>query len=294
MPARLQPVTDPRAALKPWRRAESLTDCFLYWTPVRAFPMSEPEREWMSEFHTRFSARAKANSSLRAEVFLRDTAFPDLLAPFIATSMEFSPLRGLGRVPGEPLPMVPYQPSKDARSVPPKMPGWYWFMNKAEERQRECFFGYGHTATIFLAPDPKTKAPRLPISDGLKKRIEALQTFDLQAMMNTAFASKDGFLVKSKEVFGGPELKDSLHLRGTQFVLPILSSTNFLRSTPEERAKWFELFDIYLLESPRDRGMLIASKHNLDDLICTLVEDMRIDGPPYPGEEGRNARNGSH
>ena len=283
MRARVQLATDPRATLKPWRRAESLTDSFLYWAPVRAFPMPEPHRKWMSEFQRRFSARAKTNLALRAEMFLRDTAFPDLLARFVETAMEFSPLRGLGRVPGEPLPMLPSAPAKDAGRVPPKPPGWYWFMNKAEERQRECFFGYGHMATLFLAPDPYTKGPRLPISESMKKRIETLQTFDLQAMMNTAFASKDGFLVKSKDVFGGPELKDSLHLRGTRFVLPILSSTNFLRSTPEERTRWFEVFEIYLLESPRDRGMLIASKNNLDDLIHALLGDM----PAYPSEEGR-------
>ena len=283
--ARLEQIPDLLRKQRPWRRAESLSDCFLYWAPVSAFPMPDRARVWMKQFLSRFSARVQAEFKLRAEVFLNDNALPALMVPFLETSQEFSPMSGLRRIPGERLPDFARNPIDPSHSTPSRPPGWYWFVNKAEVRQREAFFGYGFLATILLPPDPGTAAPKLPISEAMRKRIEALQVFDLQAMMNTTLAMRDGFLKKSIELFGA-DLKNNLFLRGAQFVMPLLTSADFFRCSPEERAKWFALFDVYVIESQQDHGILIASKHNLDQLMVELVAAMKGDRYVY-GEAAR-------
>ena len=38
---------------------------------------------------------------------------------------------------------------------------------------------------------------------------------------------------------------------------------------------YFELFDVYLRESPSDSGMLLASKYDLEEILIAVLEKMR-------------------
>jgi hypothetical protein len=85
---------------------------------------------------------------------------------------------------------------------------------------------------------------------------------------------------KTKEVFGS-SLKTDPAYAGIPFLLPRLSSTTIFQSTVEERVSWFQLFDVYLRESPEDDGMLIAAKPELLSGIVQVVSSLRKDDYRY-------------
>jgi hypothetical protein len=85
---------------------------------------------------------------------------------------------------------------------------------------------------------------------------------------------------KTKELFGD-SLKTTPGYQGIPFVLPRFSSAEFFRSTAEERASWFQLFDVYLRESPEDNGLLLAAKPELLPGIVNVVNSLREDGYRY-------------
>jgi hypothetical protein len=88
------------------------------------------------------------------------------------------------------------------------------------------------------------------------------------------------FGLKTKEVFGG-SLKADPAYAGIPFLLPRLSSAEVFHSTAEERASWFQLFDVYLRESPEDGGMLLLARPDLLSGIVQTVTALRNDGYRY-------------
>src|SRR5579863_930653 len=85
---------------------------------------------------------------------------------------------------------------------------------------------------------------------------------------------------KTKEVFGGSLTADPAYA-GIPFLLPRFSSATIFQSTVKERASWFQLFDVYLRESPEDGGMLLAAKPELLPGIVQVVSSMRDDDYRY-------------
>jgi hypothetical protein len=61
---RLGPI-DRKPGLSPWRRAWSLTHCFLYWMPVSGFPLHPSERVWLMAFLDRLIALLSTHFDLR-------------------------------------------------------------------------------------------------------------------------------------------------------------------------------------------------------------------------------------
>lgn len=88
------------------------------------------------------------------------------------------------------------------------------------------------------------------------------------------------FGLKTKEMFGGSMKTDPAYA-GIPFLLPRLSSAEIFRSTAEERASWFELFDVYLRESPEDQGMLLLTKCKFLPEVMDVVASLRDDGYIY-------------
>jgi hypothetical protein len=46
--------------------------------------------------------------------------------------------------------------------------------------------------------------------------------------------------------------------------------------------KWFGLFDLYVNESPDDKGLLLASKTDLDEDLIEMLKEMREEDFVYP------------
>jgi hypothetical protein len=88
------------------------------------------------------------------------------------------------------------------------------------------------------------------------------------------------FGLKTKEVFGSA-LKTDPAYAGIPFLLPRLSSAEVFHSTAEERASWFQLFDIYLRESPEDGGVLLVARPPFLPEILQVLTALRKDGYRY-------------
>jgi hypothetical protein len=287
------------AELLPWRRAHELTRCFLYWLPVSAFPISTRQRAWAMEFLGRWIALMKERG-LRPELFLQyKTVYPDLMKPLLNNMMEIIPVMGLGRKPGAPLPVFPSQ--KDVarktqemfdtlkRGDPVQLPDTkeympdysYWFLDKSEKQQRELFFGYGGMTFTFLKPDPKTAPPPMLISEAQKKKMPILQRVDVDKMWAQANSMADQFLPKSKEFFG-TGLENEPQMKGIPFILPLLDSADYFSQPPEVVQKAFELFDVYVRESPADKGLLLAFSTDMEEDLIKLLKQMKEEKLVYP------------
>ena len=88
------------------------------------------------------------------------------------------------------------------------------------------------------------------------------------------------FRDQSKEIFGEGMPRD-LQFDSLPFILPRLSSQDFFAHSEPQVRRWFDLFEVYIAESPTDEGTIIACKDDLTPLIGTIIDDMRAMGYRY-------------
>ncbi|MGO9086263.1 MAG: hypothetical protein ACLP6G_13090 [Terriglobales bacterium] len=289
--SRLTPL-DRGPELLPLKRAEQLTRCALYWIPVNAFPIPSAQRQWLDSFLDRLSEMMRKKHALRAELFLQyKTVYPALLERFLDNARDLIPLMGLGQCPGKELPPIPsikdLQPLIDGKEEYDfgKYVGdfCYWFVRKHEKKQRELFWGYGGVTILFLTPDPNTKVEPLPIPKGTREYpvfADLFKRFDPDEANATAHALGDSFRKKSLELFS-QEIQKNVQLKGIPFVVPLLGTRDFFNRPEEECKKWFELFDVYVNESPADKGIVIASKLDVEEDLIGIVRQMKTEGLRY-------------
>ena len=160
----------------------------------------------------------------------------------------------------------------------------YWFLHKRSREQREVFLGHGGLTAIFVKPDPATKAPEVAIPKRAMRNPamrELIEKSNLQGMLDGAFALKAGFLAQSKELFGA-DLREAPEFEGLPFILPLLDANTFLRHATEEVGRWFELFDVYVHESPADQGVVLAAKKGCKLPLGEVLAQLREEGLGYP------------
>jgi hypothetical protein len=275
----------------PWIRADRLDDCFLFWLPVGGFPITHDEKKWVTEFLTRLALSLNQHHNLRCEIFMQYKCVGgDIANDFMKYRRKSFALMGLGRRPGATITALPTSEQlqdivKNNKSF--EIEQWvgdysFWFIAKQPERQRELFLGLGGMTTIFLPPDPKTKAPPLPCTPALRAAHPAFQKFDVDATHEATYAMSDAFLDKSKALFGAG-LENEVQYEGLAFILPLLDSGHFFAAVPEQRAQWFDLFNVYVNESKTDRGIVLAFRESYDTLLLEVLESMRADGLTFPG-----------
>jgi hypothetical protein len=286
-----QPVTIRRRLyspdiLLPWRRAGQLKGCALYWLPVKSFPIPESQRAWLLAFLDGLTERLAARFELRCETFLQMSAiYPDLLKDFQNTAMESIPLIGLSWSSSAPV-LNPL--SKEAEAVRKGEKSFgeclssycYWFLNKSHDRWRKMFFGRGGMTLLYMPPDPNIAPPAYRIPSFIRNHPH-FQQWDLDGMLQAFTALNDSFAVQSKKLFGAP-LKDHPAAKGTLYVLPNLNSQDFLQTHPPSLEQWFQLFQVYLAESMKDQGILLASQSDLDEEILHCLHMLRDRGHKYP------------
>lgn len=192
-----------------------------------------------------------------------------------------------------------------------------WFRGGDTAALRDTYFGFGGM-TILLMPRPEENREdakdlqnmisRLKLPAFLRKNarmvalVEGLdpqKPFDTppfirnhpaMAQWNTVMGpwKKDPqkllqrvtFGQKTKEIFGRSLQADPAY-HGIPFLLPRFSSAEIFHSTSEERASWFQLFDVYLRESPEDDGILLATKLEFLSGVVQVVDSLRNDGYRY-------------
>lgn len=286
--ARLEPH-DKTALLRPFSRAKRLPDVALYWLPVSGYAIPSRERLWLLAFFRHLKS-ALVQKQLRLETFLQfKTVYPDLQNRFLSKSQEYQPMTGLLLSPGTKLPDAPdikqiEDEVKKGGAVDVKqwMPDYcYWFIVKKDEPQLQDFFGSGGMTLLFLKPDPNTKPPDLKVPKIMRTH-PAFKDVDLESTRAVAYSLQDKFLKQSKEVFG-ELVRDDSSYKGIPFILPLLKSPDFFRATAEQRARWFEVFDVYCAESKEDKGILLAFKDTqFDDSLIAILQRLRDEDMVYP------------
>src|SRR5262245_16859855 len=100
MKNRLEPLNNKENRLGPWRRAKELTRCFLYWIPVRSFPLAVDEKLWLMAFFDRWNDLCAKELGLQAETFLQiKVVQPNLSDTLVKSSFDLNPVFGLSRRP---------------------------------------------------------------------------------------------------------------------------------------------------------------------------------------------------
>lgn len=283
----------------PWVRATTVEDTCILWLPVQGFPMRWEEKRWILAFLRRFATLAEARLKVRQEVFLHyaTATSPECLDRFRAYVQRCQILLGLSRGPGEAMTGLPEMHKVEAELKEGKgidLAKWssdyaLWFQNKGAPEQEQLFLGEGGLCSIFLPADPATTPPPLPFTPKLRAALPVFQRFDVDATLSGVMALNDKFLPASKEMFGkGIEFDPDT----VGFVLPRFDSGHLIWASAEERATWFQLFDIYLRESPKDNGMLLAFRKDLSGPLLEALHGLDEDGLLYPTmdkDDGRHA-----
>ncbi len=279
--SRLEPSSD-EPAFAPWARAGALTDCELYWLPVSTFPIGHLQRRWLLRFLQLLAASVAAKREMLPEVFLEMKVIqPDYRQEFLKSSREFLPILGLGRHPGKPLPATPDaqyaedlqkgRVTYDPASLKPAFA--YWFLRRKMEEQLHLFFGSSGTVILFLKPEePPKKIPKPNLAlirdPALRQMVEET---DLDAQAAEMKAMQAPFLQQSKDIFAA-DLEDRPEFDGYRFVAPLLNASDFFTATCDELQKWFELFGVYVRESPEDKGILLASKEPIQEDLSSIMQ----------------------
>ena len=270
----------------PWVRAHQLEDCFLFHAPVSAYPCMEREKLWFCEFYDRLSL-ALQKYDLRAETFLRYKGVEQFGDTFQTYAQKCQLRIGIGRITGKDLPRMPSQEEIQKYIENPNnfdYKDWiaeylYWFVTKQPEVQRRYFLGHGQLLTLFLPPDPAAPAPRVPqFTPALRNSLSVFRTMDVDGLIKGAVSARDSFQQASKVLFG-KGIEDRPDYPGIRFVLPLLDSGDFFAASPELKTQWFSLFDVYVRESDRDQGVLLAfQKEEYATLLVGVLDDMRSNG----------------
>jgi hypothetical protein len=249
------------------------------------------QRQWLLLFFDRLASLMTKDFGLRAEVFLQYKALhPNVVNLFLSTAQELCPIAGLARRPGAQIPDMP-SPEECTRLMREIMQGGsfdlrdhladytYWFLEGADQRERELFLGYGGMTMIFLKPDPKTAPPKLMMAEAMRKH-PISQICDPERLYARGFRMLDGFLPKSKELFGAG-LESSPQFPGLRFVLPLLRTGDFFSQSDKDTANLFQLCEIYVNESPPDKGVLLATKNDYEEAVIGLLAQMKQEGLVY-------------
>ncbi len=276
----------------PFRKAESLSRCELYWLPA-SLPAKEQQRKWALQFLSELVKRLAAGGRLQTELFVEAEAiYPDRQEQFIQTALDFNPVMGFSRVPGAPLPSIPKTEDTEAIrrqekpfELKPFLRGiCYWFLRKNPQKQLELFWGWGGMTMLLVKPDPAAQAPPLVVPAGVQKHPayqSMAQQYDIPGMLSMAASAQSEFLKKSKTYFG-KGWEDRLEYRGLLYVLPRWCSQDFFHLPEEEVKHLFEICDLFVTESPADKGVLLASSKPIRPIIHEVVTSLREAGHVFP------------
>ena len=274
--------------LLPLRRAHDLTVCSLYWLPAPSSPPQVEQKLWLLAFFEQLSKLLSAKFELRSELFLQmKVVYPNLLETFVENLLEFNPLLGLTLRPGTTtLPVITEADVKELVEGHKKFNfgdyvGDYafWFVDKQPQRQLDLFFGFGGITMLFLKPDQNTQPPDFKLNEKVLNH-PAIKPLDVKRHIVKTYALADSFRTKSKELFCASELPKS-QVAYVPFVIPLLRSGDFFSQPKEESDKWFTLFDAYVTESPVDKGILLASKLDIEDGLIGILADLKRQSLKY-------------
>ncbi len=220
---------------------------FLYLIPVSHFPMPENDLAWLMEICGTVIQYHKTNSpTLREEVIIKQSClYTGLLDFFVDHASELMPRQGVAVIPHA---SPPHMPSKgelegiDPRNLDPNAVGLgldvpelvFWISEeKGKDISRKNLLGHG-ALHIYLT------------------RLDEEKLYG-----------------QWREVFG-KRVTDRL-FRKMPFFMPLFGWQSFLEAEAKEVSTWLASFDLYIGESIEDKGIIIASKKNIDIFLAQLA-----------------------
>ena len=316
-------------SMLPWRKAESLQVCSLFWMPARFHPMPDSQKEWLLRFLQKLELHFLEGEPLTQDVFLMlgtvatDKARMDML---LRNAMRDGFLMGqVGRPDHEQRQsLAPSKEDIDEFRRGKKSFNFFdyssekacWLQTAKLQEALEGYFGLGAMTLLMRKasggqmgklPDAKLpssiKVPRFlmrkpamallledfnpahpsklpPVINNHPgmQRLRSLTGFDPEKP-HTGLA-KLHFQSQTRDLFGRG-LTEEPGYEGMPYFLPRLVSADFFSNGEETLLKWFEVFEIYIAESPEDDGVLIASRSDITSVIEKIVEEMHNDGYRY-------------
>lgn len=316
-----------KTRLLPWRRADSLTVCSLFWIPAKLSSIPDSQKEWLLTFLQSLACCLEKTHQLLPEHFMQMQTIDEnqsIRKLFLNSTLKETPLTGISRRPRQSEPATPNTEdieafAKKKREYQPYdyMPASsYWFLDRDDVSLRRKYLGYGGMTILFRKQEAESGnnsfAVRPPVPMIIPKflrtnpqMMQLLEGFDLSAPtqmpsflrnhpgMQQVFSVLDvdnvqekgrrllsPLRAQSKQVFG-EDMQHDLHFEALPFILPRLSSQDFFAQTATQIHRWFEVFDVYIAESPEDEGIVMASRNDLTDLVATIVREMRDEDYRY-------------
>jgi hypothetical protein len=160
-------------ALLPWRWAESMRSCSLFWIPVNLGSIPRGQREWLLEFFLRLSAHLSESNGLQAEHFMQMQVIDEneqLRKAFTNAIMKESPMLGRAWLPRGKQPIPPSDQEvellaskkKEFRPYDYAPQQAWWFLSRDADALRERYLGYGGLTIFFLKPDKEENIAVVP------------------------------------------------------------------------------------------------------------------------------------
>lgn len=159
--------------LLPWRWAESMRSCSLFWIPVNLGSIPRGQREWLLEFFTRLSARLSVASGLQVEHFMQMQVVDEdeqLRKEFLNAMMKEHPMLGRCWLPRgkQPIPASDQEvellasKKKEFRPYDYAPQQAWWFLGRDADVLRGRYLGYGGLTIFFRKPDAKETISTAP------------------------------------------------------------------------------------------------------------------------------------
>ena len=131
---------------------------------------------------------------------------------------------------------------------------------------------------LFRKSDPRTPSPQDMIPPQFRRVAAELFTkLDVDNAMSMAVALSDSFQADSKRICGNG-LEQDTQFEFTPYILPLMTTQDFISLSPQETDRYFQLFTVYVGESTADKGFVMASSVDLDEDLKALLAGMRRDG----------------
>ena len=155
----------------PWRWAEMLRSCHLFWIPARFGDMPRGQREWLLTFYGHLSEFMQSELELRAEIFMssrtihENSALKDI---YLNATLSDTPIAGRCRrmhLQKEATPptqkdiddMAAGKKKYDPYDYAPE--NAYWFLSREDRELRERYTGYGGLTMLYRKPDAQSSTP---------------------------------------------------------------------------------------------------------------------------------------
>jgi len=164
--------------LMPWRWAESLSHCWLFWLPVKLNAIPQSQKEWLLEFFSRLTGQLDHASQLRGEYFMQMQTIDShesIRRVFLNSMLKDTPLIGTSRRPhqNENPGVTPHDVDAFAKKkrefraedfIPENA---CWFLTREDARLRWHYLGYGGLTILYRKQEPQPAsggdpAPALP------------------------------------------------------------------------------------------------------------------------------------